>query len=190
MNFLCCGSGDGIAPATAGTRAAAGFLTNPIVAAFDHQRLAVDDGVGNLEACLFVDFGRRRAGDLHLLRALIVGALFKVDDSNRFVLFNEQNDRFSPLCPLRGKETHERFTANATTTTGSGHTSTLKHRFRQMSESSIARIFEKSLLFSYFAAKPFERRNSKMNGRRSRSSTPPMPLVQESLRGERLRVAK
>lgn len=77
LNFILRGRlSNGLASASSGACAAVCFLTNPIVAAFDHKRLAVDDGVGNLEACLFIDFGRRRAGDLHLLRALIVGALF------------------------------------------------------------------------------------------------------------------
>lgn len=130
MIFLCGGSGDGIAPATARTRAAVCFLTNPIVAAFDYKRLAVDDRIGNLEAGLFVYLGCCRAGNLHLLSALIVSALFEVNDANRFVLFDKQDNRSEIFAPLRSKEAHQRFTTHTTTTTGSGHTSKLQYRFR------------------------------------------------------------
>lgn len=193
LNFILRGRlSNGLASASSGACAAVCFLTNPIVAAFDYKRLAVDDRIGNLEAGLFVNLGCCRAGNLHLLRALIVSALFEVNDANRFIFFDKQDNRSKLFAPLRSKEAHQRFTTHTTTTTGSGHTSKLQYRFRQMSESSIARNFQKSpcLAFSYRFAKPLERRNSKTNGRRSRASTPPMPLVQESLRGERLRVAK
>lgn len=145
LNFILRGRlSNGLASASSGACAAVCFLTNPIVAAFDYKRLAVDDRIGNLEAGLFVNLGCCRAGNLHLLRALIVSALFEVNDANRFIFFDKQDNRSKLFAPLRSKEAHQRFTTHTTTTTGSGHTSKLQYRFRQMSESSIARNFQKS----------------------------------------------
>ena len=63
-----------------------------VVAAPDHERAAVDEGVGDLVPGALVDFRHGRAGDPHLRGTLLVRSSFVVHDPQGFVLLHEQND--------------------------------------------------------------------------------------------------
>ena len=111
-------------PPTAATAAdAVRFLTNFIPAAFDNERLRVDDRIGNLESGLFIELGHRRARNLHLFGALSVRALLEVDDAHDFILFNKQNNRCGCIDAFGRKALDGRFTADAATANGSWHDS-------------------------------------------------------------------
>lgn len=110
-------------PAAATAADAVRFLTNFISAAVDDKRLCVDDRVGNLEPCLFVELGHRRSRDLHLLGALSVRTLLKIDDAYDFVLFNEQNNRFGCIDAVWRKALDGGFTADSAAANGSWHDS-------------------------------------------------------------------
>lgn len=45
----------------------------------DLKGAPVDETIGQLVACAFVNFGDCRAGNAHLLGALCVGSLFQID---------------------------------------------------------------------------------------------------------------
>lgn len=112
-------------PAATSAADAVRFLTNFIPAAVNDERLCVDDRIGNLEACLFVELGHRRARNLHLFGALSVRTLLKIDDAHDFVLFDKQNNRCGGIDAFGRKALDGRFTAHAAATNGSGHDSKL-----------------------------------------------------------------
>ena len=97
------------------------FLTDSVIASLDDERFAVDKRIGDLKARLFVDFRHRGAGNVHLARALIVGALLQIDKPHRFVLFHKEHDNpCGGLC-LGGKAPDLGFAANASAAARSGH---------------------------------------------------------------------
>ena len=94
---------------------------NSIMAAGDHKRLCVDDGVGNFKARLFIDFRYCCARNFHLCCALFVRALFKVDDAKRFVFINVEDDARPSLIGLWQKFLDSWFGAYAPAPSRSWH---------------------------------------------------------------------
>lgn len=95
-----------------------------VVAAPDHERAAVDEGVGDLVPGALVDFRHGRAGDPHLRGALLVRSSFVVHDPQGFVLLHEQNDGRDASGVQLGsgsEDVHERLGTDASATAGSRH---------------------------------------------------------------------
>lgn len=87
----------GCAKMRAVAAAMVGFCTaaKAIIAAFNHQMLAVDQSIGNFGAGVFVDFSGSGSGNFHNGGTLLVGLFFKIHQSHHFKLIHGKHGPFT-----------------------------------------------------------------------------------------------